>query len=211
MFADAKTDLRWTISRLGDMTKEQIDALFALRYEVFIDEQGFKVESPDDKESDTNDEHAYHVVGHSSEGVLLAYARIIYPLEDDGSKISFGRVCVAKASRGHQLGRRLLEKIKEHIAQQPCHIREVIITAQEMTKEFYVKGGFEVTSPAPFLHPPRKDYAKPHVEMKITIPYQPESAASGGAGSLSAVAASFALVSARAMEGSAADAAASAP
>lgn len=109
-----------------------LEDCFKVRYEVFVDEQGF------DKsiELDELDDVAYHVLITDNDKPI-ATAR--YFSNDDNYKI--GRVCVLKEYRGLKLGNYLLECIEKHLKE--IKIKKIVLNAQYDSKNFYFKNGYE--------------------------------------------------------------------
>ncbi|BAU82599.1 GNAT family acetyltransferase yjcF [Streptomyces laurentii] len=78
------------------------DACFAVRREVFVEEQGVTAE----EEYDTYDETAVHLLAVRADGVPLGTGRLLYGADAlgktgaDASVGSLGRLAVARAARG---------------------------------------------------------------------------------------------------------------
>lgn len=105
---------------------------FEIRYEVFVNEQGFDAEI----ELDEYDDIAYHVL-LSTEDKFIATARFF--LVDNYYKI--GRVCVLKDYRKLKLGNMLLGCIEDYISN--LEIKDIYLNAQYESKGFYLKNGYK--------------------------------------------------------------------
>ncbi len=116
---------------------DQLDACLALRFEVFVDEQGV----PFEEERDALDEIATHLLA-TQDGTPVGTARIVY--QDEIAKI--GRVCVAKPARGTGLGAQLIEACVAEARRQP-NITTAKLGAQIHALGFYEKLGFEAFGP----------------------------------------------------------------
>ena len=114
----------------GDLTNA-----FALRREVFTQEQGFA--EPD---SDKWDEQAFHVILWEDRQPI-ATGRVYF----EGSHVDIahvGRVCIKKAFRGRGLGRILLERLE--YAARTEGANKAILGAQVQAVPFYEKVGYRV-------------------------------------------------------------------
>ncbi|MFI3251499.1 MAG: GNAT family N-acetyltransferase [bacterium] len=111
---------------------DDLSLCYKVRYEVFIDEQGFDEEI----ELDEFDDIAHHVLicdGSSP----IATARVFY----NNEYWKIGRVCVLQKYRGKKLGNLLLENIEMHL--QALNVDEVYLASQYHAKDFYFKFGYE--------------------------------------------------------------------
>lgn len=81
-----------------------MDNAFALRQEVFTDEQGF---APED-DHDAQDQTALHVLGLDDAGAVCCTARLFSTQPDVWHA---GRIAVRKDLRGQGVGRRLMEEL----------------------------------------------------------------------------------------------------
>lgn len=120
--------IKSNILRNGDDLKE----CFKVRFEVFIEEQGFD----EAIEIDEYDNVANHVLISKNE-TPIATARFF--LADGYYKI--GRVCVLKEYRKLKLGKMLLDIIEEDLRK--TKIDKVYLNAQYDSKDFYLKNGYE--------------------------------------------------------------------
>ncbi|MBK1468216.1 GNAT family N-acetyltransferase [Parvimonas parva] len=90
-------------------TKEELKLAFALREEVFVDEQKVPLEyEVDEKDSLNNTLH----VGVFEDGEILATARI---MDFNKNVVRFGRACVKKSCRGKGVGKFLFINMEETV------------------------------------------------------------------------------------------------
>ena len=113
------------------------EACFALRHQVFVDEQGVPVE----EELDELDAEATHILA-TKDGVPVGTARVVY--QDEIAKI--GRVCVLKSTRGTGLGADLI-KASVQLAKDKSGMTKAKLGAQLHALGFYEKLGFSVYGP----------------------------------------------------------------
>lgn len=106
-------------------------ACFALRYAVFVTEQGYTAEG----EVDALDADSHHLLA-LEDGTPIGTARVY--LEDGSAKI--GRVCVCKARRGIGLGADLINAAVALAAQHGA--QRAVLGAQAHAVGFYAKLGF---------------------------------------------------------------------
>lgn len=146
--------LVWRWARFGELGVDDLYDALALRCRVFILEQGPYLDP------DGLDRSAWHLLGRSDGGGLVAYLRLV----DPGAKFtepSIGRVVADAAVRGHGLGRLLME---EGLAGCGRHWpgQAIRISAQAHLERFYGSLGFVRVG---------DDYLEdgiPHVEMLST-------------------------------------------
>ncbi|MGO2891391.1 GNAT family N-acetyltransferase [Enterococcus devriesei] len=123
------------IKTTDQLSSQELLTILQARTAVFVVEQNCPYQ-----EVDEIDREALHVYLMEND-MLQAYARIY----ETGDGIHFGRVLVAKAFRGQQLGRKLvtetLEAIEERFPKRP-----VIISAQAHLTDFYQSFGFAACS-----------------------------------------------------------------
>ncbi|EDY83882.1 acetyltransferase, GNAT family [Verrucomicrobiia bacterium DG1235] len=112
--------------------KERLEAIRAVRFTVFVDEQ--KV--PAEIEMDEWDERARHVLA-ISDGVAIGTGRLL----PDGH---IGRVAVLEAWRGKGVGLALMRKLIEMGL--ASEMPKLVLSAQTHATRFYERLGFEVTS-----------------------------------------------------------------
>ena len=148
----ASTPLAWRWCRLQALDPLQVLAILRARQEVFVVEQ--QCIYPD---IDELDPAAWHLLGTSGSGVLDAYLRAVPP-SLRYREPAIGRVLVRAPSRGHGLGRRLMEEgIRRSSAQYPG--QGIRISAQARLRAFYTSLGFTPVG-APYL-----EDGIPHLEM----------------------------------------------
>jgi predicted GNAT family N-acyltransferase len=106
---------------------EERRAVFALRHEVFVEEQGV----PLDLELDEHDDDALHLIALDG-GRILGTCRLA------GAK--FGRLVVARDARGRGIGSALLEQCEQH-ARAQGHSR-MTLDAQTSAVGLYERAGY---------------------------------------------------------------------
>ena len=122
---------------------------FALRKEVFVDEQGF----PAGSEIDDADAQAHHLMIFV-EGACIATGRLI--MEAPG-EFRIGRICVRKEDRGEGYGDLVMRLLIDRAMQ--CMAKTVHLHAQLPVVPFYQKYGF-LTEGEPF-----DEEGQPHIAM----------------------------------------------
>ncbi|AVH97932.1 acetyltransferase [Streptomyces cinereoruber] len=129
---------------LGDEDRE---ACFAVRREVFVEEQGV----PRELEYDTYDATAVHVLAVRADGLPLGTGRLLHGADAlgktgaDASVGSLGRLAVAKAARGLGVGAALVRGI-EDVARERG-LTAVDLHAQTHALGFYERLGYEAYGP----------------------------------------------------------------
>ena len=123
-----------------------IAACMALRWRVFVEEQGV----PEADELDGTEDGSVHLMAER-DGVLLGVAR--YHLTGDSVKIS--RVCVTPEARGNGLGAALIRHVLETVP-----ARTARLSAQTDAVAFYEALGFTARGAA-YL-----DAGIPHRDME---------------------------------------------
>ncbi|MFJ3502994.1 GNAT family N-acetyltransferase [Streptomyces sp. NPDC090135] len=129
---------------LGDEDRE---ACFAVRREVFVEEQGV----PRELEYDTYDATAVHVLAVRADGLPLGTGRLLHGADalgktgGDASVGSLGRLAVAKAARGLGVGAALVRGIEE--AARERGLTAVDLHAQTHALGFYERLGYEAYGP----------------------------------------------------------------
>ncbi|MEW1903899.1 GNAT family N-acetyltransferase [Streptomyces sp. NPDC086147] len=129
---------------LGDEDRE---ACFAVRREVFVEEQGV----PRELEYDTYDATAVHVLAVRADGLPLGTGRLLHGADalgktgGDASVGSLGRLAVAKAARGLGVGAALVRGIEE--AARERGLTAVDLHAQIHALGFYERLGYEAYGP----------------------------------------------------------------
>ncbi|MFF4869079.1 GNAT family N-acetyltransferase [Streptomyces sp. NPDC003444] len=129
---------------LGDEDRE---ACFAVRREVFVEEQGV----PRELEYDAYDATAVHVLAVREDGLPLGTGRLLHGADalgktgGDASVGSLGRLAVAKAARGLGVGAALVRGIEE--AARERGLTAVDLHAQTHALGFYERLGYEAYGP----------------------------------------------------------------
>lgn len=122
---------------------DDVAAVFALRYEVFVLGQGV----PEELERDELDGGADHAVV-LVDGQVVGTGRLVDGRIDVESRLipgtsgvgTIGRMAVAPAHRGTGVGRALLDRLVERAAERG--LREVELHAQLHAWGFYERAGF---------------------------------------------------------------------
>jgi predicted GNAT family N-acyltransferase len=109
----------------------ELPAVLALRFAVFVEEQGV----PEDLEHDAEDATAVHLV-LEEDGAVIGTCRLL----GDGARVRLGRMAVARARRGEGLGALLLDHA--HAAARAAGAREVELHAQVAVRGFYERAGY---------------------------------------------------------------------
>ncbi|MFE5716469.1 GNAT family N-acetyltransferase [Streptomyces sp. NPDC056501] len=126
---------------------EDREACFAVRREVFVEEQGV----PQELEYDTYDTTAVHVLAVREDGLPLGTGRLLHGSDalgktgGDASVGSLGRLAVAKAARGLGVGAALVRGIEE--AARERGLAAVDLHAQTHALGFYERLGYEAYGP----------------------------------------------------------------
>lgn len=147
--------LTWRCQRMDELTSTDLYAVLALRAAVFVTEQRCTFTDPDGQDVD-----AWHVLGQSQQGQLLAYARFFEPQVQAqeapamscaraAGRASIGRVVTAPQVRGRGLGGPLMHYTLEQLYAR-CGAVTVQIGAQSRLLSFYNRLGFVATG-SPFL------------------------------------------------------------
>ncbi|RQG90966.1 GNAT family N-acetyltransferase [Natrarchaeobius chitinivorans] len=135
--------------RIAETDRERTDA-FAVRQDVFVDEQGVD----EDVEYDEYDTDAVHFVAYD-DGEPVGAARL-RELEDGGGKVE--RVAVKRAHRNEGIGRALMDVLEREANSRG--ITSFTLHSQTHAADFYRRLGYE-------RHGPEFDEAGiPHVEMR---------------------------------------------
>ncbi|WP_369143741.1 GNAT family N-acetyltransferase [Streptomyces sp. R44] len=123
------------------------EACFAVRREVFVEEQGV----PQELEYDPYDATAAHVLALGADGLPLGTGRLLYGADaagktgGDASVGSLGRLAVAKAARGLGVGAALVRAI-EDVARERG-LSAVDLHAQTHALGFYERLGYVAYGP----------------------------------------------------------------
>lgn len=143
--------LHWTIVPFGQLTTTGLHDLLRLRCDVFVVEQ--RCVYP---EVDGQDTTAWHVLGRTGDGRLVAYARIL-----PGAPPHIGRVVVEQDHRGQGLAQELMQRTMQ-ATEERFGSAHMAVAAQTYLEPFYTRLGFQRTGP---------DYdwdGIPHVDMVRT-------------------------------------------
>jgi YbgC/YbaW family acyl-CoA thioester hydrolase len=156
-FRNALTDFEagkaMTTVKTGDVQTLGADA-FAIREEVFVNEQGFALEI----ERDEADATSVHAVAYNRLGKALATGRLLQSHVIDGKKSSkIGRMAVHRVMRGSNLGRDIMFALMA--ASKARGDAEIVLHSQCSAENFYVKQGFMARG-APF-----DEEGMQHIEM----------------------------------------------
>ena len=124
---------------------DDLDAVFALRHEVFVVEQGVPV----DLERDELDAAADHAVALDGTGAVVGTGRLVDGRIDEDSRLepgtagsvgTVGRMAVAGVARGTGTGRALLDLLVRRAAERG--LPAVELHAQVHARAFYERAGF---------------------------------------------------------------------
>jgi predicted GNAT family N-acyltransferase len=127
--------------------EEDRAACFAVRREVFVEEQGV----PPELEYDTYDATAVHVLAVRADGVPLGTGRLLHGADAlaktgaDASVGSLGRLAVTRAARGLGVGAALVAAIEE--AARERGLDAVDLHAQTRALGFYERLGYAAYGP----------------------------------------------------------------
>ncbi len=121
-------------------TEEDLQACFAVRTEVFVQEQAV----PEELELDSYDAVALHLLLRAENGQPVGTARMMVD-NPEGGTAKIGRVAVLAAHRGHGLARRLMEAM-EALARQAGQQR-LVLDAQLNVLPMYEKLGYQAHGP----------------------------------------------------------------
>jgi ElaA protein len=151
-------DLRWQIAGFDELERDELYALMRLRQQVFVVEQRCAY-----LDLDNLDQASIHMLCWR-QNELLAYQRCLPPgLNFDESAL--GRIVVAPAGRGLQLGRELVQRGIDYNGQHWPN-NDIQIGAQAHLADFYTSLGFVISGDAyiedgiPHLHMIRSQAGK---------------------------------------------------
>ena len=139
----------WDQKEFKELKLKEFYEIVQLRLETFVVEQTRIYNDLDDV-----DYRSIYLFHQNREERVDAYARIF----ETGPTIHFGRVAVAKGSRGQGLGKAMVEQIL-NLCEQRFPGRTIEIEAQEQVVGLYEKLGFQTVS-EPFILA-----STPHVKM----------------------------------------------
>lgn len=148
--------LLWQIADFEALSNSQLYEVLRLRQEVFAVEQDCAYQ-----DADGLDQQAIHIACWEGD-TLRAYQRCLPPgLQEPESTL--GRIVVAPASRGRELGRELVRRGIDHNLERWPEV-DIRIHAQAHLEKFYNSLGF-VTDSEPY----QLD-GIPHLEMVLRRP-----------------------------------------
>lgn len=131
--------------------KKLLEKCYALRIEIFCDEQGFEV---DRDEIDDISHHFLMLDGDVAVGTLRMFV--------DGENLHTGRICIKKTYRGKGIGKLMMDEcIKK--ARELNLGENLILGAQYDKADFYSNCGFEKYGD--FF----EDEGYPHIMMKYKL------------------------------------------
>lgn len=131
--------MNFTCKLFKDLTVYELYDIMALRAEVFIVEQNCPYQDADGKDLD-----GWHLMGHTPEGNLVAYTRLLPKGISYPEYASIGRVVNSPKVRGTGAGKVLMEaSIKEIKRLYPND--KIKIGAQSYLLKFYESLGFVST------------------------------------------------------------------
>jgi predicted GNAT family N-acyltransferase len=110
----------------------ELEQAYALRIEVFCDEQGV----PRELEVDPHDAAALHLVAYGADGQLDGTCRIV----QEGELARFGRLVVRRERRRSGIGAALLEHAVAEA--RAAGARRMILSAQRQAEGLYATAGF---------------------------------------------------------------------
>jgi ElaA protein len=148
----------WRCLHFDELSLTALYAILAARAEVFVVEQNCFYLDPDD-----HDQSAFHLLGKSESGELLAYLRILPPGEKYPGMAAMGRILTRGPGRGVGLGKALVaEGIQQSRRLFPG--APLKISAQAHLEQFYAGFGFVTVST------PYDDAGIPHLDMVLADP-----------------------------------------
>jgi ElaA protein len=139
--------------RFDDLSATALYELLRFRQEIFVVEQ----RSPY-RDLDGLDQDARHLLLHADD-MLAGYLRLLPPADLE-SAVRIGRVAVAAARRGQDLGRRLMTEALSFCAKN-YPAQSIALSAQLHLKRFYRGFGFAE------IGPPYDDFGVSHIDMRL--------------------------------------------
>ncbi len=112
-------------------TPADLPAVFALRFEVFVDEQHVSPE----EERDAHDAEARHYIAEE-DGVAIGCARVL----TEGDSAHIGRLAVKRVCRGRGVGAAICRAVIDDCRAAGC--RRIWLNAQLHAVGFYERLGF---------------------------------------------------------------------
>lgn len=129
-----KITFEWKL--FDEFKPAELYAVLQLRGKIFAVEQNEAF-----LDADGADINAWHLLGWSNEGNLIAYSRVILP-KNKNEDIKFGRVAVDLKHRKKGIATQLVNKIFLRIEQSSYNNSQIQISAQLYLKDFYTTFGF---------------------------------------------------------------------
>ena len=123
-------EINWQWRKFEELSPVEMQAMFALRQDVFIIEQDCIYQDIDGK-----DDKAIHLLGWLG-GKLAATLRVFESYPEYQNKVSIGRIYTARSVRGSGIGRELVAKSLEYIDENFPN-KPIQIGAQFYLKKFY--------------------------------------------------------------------------
>ena len=114
-------------------SSDELQGAFALRHEVFVEEQGV----PQDIEKDSLDDSALHGVA-LEQGGIVGTGRLV--IEGDGNG-HIGRMAVCRGLRGQGIGAQLLAFLEAEARLRGARL--ITLHAQTYVKGFYASHGYQ--------------------------------------------------------------------
>lgn len=109
----------------------------AVRFAVFVDEQGVPAQEELDEHDEAGDAHAVHALLRDADGTVLGAGRYY---RADARTAQVGRMAVRAVARGRGAGRALLDALTADAAARG-YVR-VALNAQDHAVGFYTRAGF---------------------------------------------------------------------
>ena len=134
------SSIEWQCLPYEQLTTAQLYDIMRVRQEVFVVEQTCPY-----LDADGYDDISHHLCGHTAEGELVAYARILPTTPTYPEHSSIGRVLTTMPYRRTGLGRMLMPKAIT-ATQELYPDLDIKIMAQHYLESFYKDFGFETTS-----------------------------------------------------------------
>lgn len=134
--------IQFTCKLFDELTVYELYDIMALRLEVFSVEQNCPYQDADGK-----DLKGWHLMARNTEGVLVAYTRLLPKGISYDNYASIGRVVSSPSVRGTGIGKILMEKSIEEMKRLFPN-DSIKIGAQTYLLKFYQSFGFESTGEA---------------------------------------------------------------
>src|SRR5207253_6168194 len=102
--------MQWTVKTWQELARDELYAIVRAREAVFVVEQACPYQ-----DADGEDPAAVHLWA-AAEGAVIAYARLFAPGVGGVQEARIGRVITTAAGRGHGLGRELMQRAINEVA-----------------------------------------------------------------------------------------------